>query len=102
MIPFSHGRVKMSEYLITCVTKTARTTTGHQHIASVGIGGTGFTVAQIYHLMDQGHTFRTASVSTGREAAVAKYHSDCCDLDTLRSYSDGIWDNNLDNLPACR
>jgi hypothetical protein len=91
----------MAEYLIGCVTKTARTG-GHQHIASVGIGGQKYTVARIYDLMDQGHTFRTASTSTGREAPVAKYHYGCCDLDTLRSYSDGIWDNNLDNLPACR
>jgi hypothetical protein len=90
----------VAEYLITCVTKTARTAAGHQHIASVGIGGTRYTVARIYQLMKDGHTFRTASTSTGREAAVTDFH--CCGLDTLRSHSDGQWDDNLDNLPACR
>jgi len=89
----------MSEYLITCVRKSYRTAAGHQHIMSVGIGGTRFTVAQIYRLMDAGNTFRTASPSTGKEAPVAKYH--CCGLDTLRSHSDRLWDNNLDNLPLC-
>jgi len=89
----------MSEYLITCVRKSARTTAGHQHIVSVGIGAGRFTVAQIYGYMDQGHTFRTASPSSGREAAVAKYH--CCGLDTLRSHADKLWDDNLDNLPWC-
>lgn len=90
----------MAEYLITCVTKTTRTSAGHQHIASVGIGTQRFTVADIYGFIEQGHTFWTPSTSTGKEAAVAEYH--CCGLDTLRSHSDGVWDNNLDSLSTCR
>jgi Protein of unknown function (DUF3892) len=89
----------MAEYLIRCVTKSARTSAGHQHIASVGVGGQRHTVAQIYQFMDAGYTFRTVSPSSGKEAPVGKYR--CCGLDTLRSYSDGYWDNNLDNLPRC-
>jgi Protein of unknown function (DUF3892) len=89
----------LAEYLITCARKSARTAAGHQHITSVGIGTNRYTVAQIYHSMDEGHTFRTASRSSGTEAAVAKYQ--CCGIDTLRSHSDGYWDNNLDNLPGC-
>jgi len=89
----------MSEYLIGCVTKSTRTPAGHQHITSVGIGSKSFTVTQIYQLIDAGHTFRTASPSSGTEAAVGKDR--CCGLDTLRSHSDGYWDNNLDNLPRC-
>ena len=89
----------MSEYLITCVRKSARTAAGHQHITSVGIGTHRYTVAQIYAYMDAGHTFRTASGSTGVEAPVAKFQ--CCGLNTLRSHSDRVWDNNLDNLPQC-
>lgn len=90
----------MAEYLIGCVTKTARTAVGHQHIASVGVGGQQYSVTQIYQFMKDGHTFRTASVSTGAEAPVAEFH--CCGLNTLRSYTDKVWDDNLDNLPACR
>lgn len=97
----SHGKgFVMAEYLITCVRKSERTATGHQHIVSVGIGQHRFTVAQVYHFIDQGHTFRTVSPSSGRESAVSKYRCSCR-LDTLRSHADGYWDNNLDNLPRC-
>lgn len=88
----------MSEYLITCVRKS--TGINHQHIVAVGIGAQRFTVEDIYRFIDQGHTFRTASPSSGTEAVVAKYRC-ACGLATLRSHSDGYWDNNLDNLPKC-
>jgi hypothetical protein len=90
----------MAEYLITCVRKSDRTPAGHQHIVSVGIGQHKFTVAEIYQLIDQGHTFRTVSRSSGRESAVTKYRCSCGWL-TLRSQADGYWDDNLDNLPKC-
>ena len=89
----------LSEYLITCVRKSARTAAGHQHIASVGIGTGRYSVAQIYEFMDAGHTFRTASASIGVEAPVAKFH--CCGVNTLRSHADRVWDDNLDKLPQC-
>ena len=89
----------MSEYLITCVRKSAPTGTGHQHIIGVSIGRQQATVEDVYLLIDAGHTFRTVSPSTGREVPVAKYR--CCGLDTLRSYADGLWDDNLDNLAEC-
>jgi hypothetical protein len=90
----------MSSYKITCVTKSTRTWAGHQHIVSVGITGERYSVATIYRLMDQGHRFYTVSPSTGGTALVRKYH--CCGLDTLRSDPDAVYDNNLDDLPACR
>ena len=90
----------MSEYLITCTTKSAAAGTGHGHIVSVGIGAQKVSVADIYRLIDQGHTFRTASPSSGKEAQVAKFRCSC-GVNTLRSHSDGYWDNNLDNLPRC-
>lgn len=89
----------VGEYLITCVRKSARTAAGHQHITSVGIGTGRYSVAQIYEFMDAGHTFRTASASTGVEAPIARYH--CCGVNTLRSHSDRVWDDNLDKLPQC-
>lgn len=91
----------MSEYLITCVRKEARTGSDHHHIISVGIGAQRYTIADIYRFMDEGNTFRTASPSSGTEAPVAKYHCPC-GVDTLRSHSDSYWDNNLDNLPTCK
>jgi hypothetical protein len=89
----------VSEYLITCVRKSAPTAAGHQHIIGVGVGAQQLTVQDVYRLMDAGHTFRTVSPTTGREVPVAKYR--CCGIDTLRSYADKQWDDNLDALRRC-
>ncbi|WP_300613466.1 DUF3892 domain-containing protein [Trebonia sp.] len=89
----------MSEYLITCVRKGAPTGAGHRHIIGVGIGAQRVTVQDVYLLMDAGHKFRTVSPTTGLEVPVAKYR--CCGIDTLRSYADKRWDDNLDALPPC-
>ena len=98
--PIKKGTVfTVSEYLITCTRKSARTTLGHQHITSVGVGIHRYTVAQVYALMEAKHTFRTVTRSTGELTPVGRYH--CCGLDTLRSFSDRAWDDNLDNLPEC-
>jgi hypothetical protein len=90
----------MATYLITCVRKSARTATGHQHITSVGIGTERYTGAQIYQFINQGHAFYTASTASGKEAEVKPYRCEC-GIQTLRSQADGYWDNNLDNLPSC-
>jgi uncharacterized protein (DUF1684 family) len=92
----------MSSFQITCTTKSPRTWQGHHHIVSVGLRGEvgTFTVQQIYRLMDSGHRFYTVSPSSGRTALVRKYR--CCNLDTLRSDGDVVYDNNLDYLPSCR
>jgi len=94
----------MSSHRITCVTKSARTPAGHQHITAVGVRGEPgtFTVAEIYKLMDEvpPRTFYTVSESTG---AVAVVHKDvcACGVRTLRSHADAVRDNNLDNLHPC-
>jgi hypothetical protein len=89
----------MSEFLITCTRKSERTAAGHKHITSVGIGGKRYAVERIYRAIDAGDTFHTVSPSTGREVPVGKFH--CCGIDTLRSYADRQWDDNLDSLPKC-
>ncbi len=88
----------MSEFLITCVSKSL-TLAGHRHIVSVGIGDKQYYVAAIYQAMNDGHTFRTVSPTSGQLTPVAKYR--CCGLDTLRSLADQKQDDNLDNLPGC-
>ena len=91
----------MSQYEITCVTKSARTAASHHHIVEVGIKGEPklLTVADVYERMRQVDLFFTVSPSSGAIAFVHKDH--CCGIDTLRSAPDAIADNNLDNLSAC-
>ncbi len=89
----------MADYQITCVTRSTRTIAGHHHIVSVGVGGSRYTVPQIYEFMDSGRRFYSESPSTGRLALVDKNR--CCNIDTLRSRADAIYDNNLDNLRSC-
>jgi hypothetical protein len=90
----------MSDYEITCVTKTARTA-GHQHIIEVGVKGESkpLTVPDVYTRMHRADIFYTVSPSSGDIAFVHK--DECCGIATLRSHSDAVRDNNLDNLRAC-
>lgn len=98
----------MAAYEITCVIKcnspnSSAPDYGHVHITDVGIGDRSrATVAQVYKLMSEGDTFYTYSRSTGRLAMVDRYRCTTCDTPTLRSHTDRVWDDNLDNLPACR
>jgi hypothetical protein len=99
----------MGDYLITCVIKSSsRKSTSpdprHEHITDVGVNGVNngmpVSVKQIYADMERGNTFYTFSPSTRTRAAVRPYNC-TCRFPTLRSYSDGVPDNNLDNLRSC-
>jgi hypothetical protein len=90
---------------IVCVT----TVHPHRHIVSVGIGGepvapfTTLVVAEVRAALAAGTAFYTLSPSTGKEAQV---RADTCAVEgcpaaTIRSVSDAVADNNLDNLPTC-
>lgn len=92
----------MSNYEIRCVTKSAPTAAGHEHIIEVGVRGESkpLTVADVYARMRQTDIFVTVSPSSGDIAFV--HRDECCGIATLRSSADAVLDNNLDNLDACR
>ncbi len=81
----------------------------HQHLVSVGIGGTAaapgeiLTVEQIRDAIAAGESFYTYSASTQRVAFV--HSATCqvrgCNVETIRSNGDAVADNNLDNLAPC-
>jgi len=83
-------------YQITCATKAET----HRHILNIGGPSGSWTVTQARNLIATGSVFETVSPSTGRRARVMPY--DChCGVKSLRSHSDAVADNNLDNLRNC-
>jgi hypothetical protein len=92
----------MRKFEIKCIEKSQLTANGHQHLTHVGIGNNLYPVGGIIKLLE-GHddySFYTVSPTTGRIAEVSPFPCHC-GLMTLRSHSDGIWDDNLDSLSSC-
>ncbi len=93
----------LTDYRIVCTNKES----DHGHITNVGLGvgdGTYYsrpTVAEVYALIDAGHTFHTGSTADGNYATVAKFTCTHCGRGTLRSHADQAWNNNLDSLGNC-
>jgi hypothetical protein len=95
----------MASYRIVCVNKAHE----HSHILSVGTGTTPdhwsrmWTVEEIIAAIRSGDRFYTVSPSTGKAADVRPMtcHVAGCLVVTLRSASDAVTDNNLDNMPSC-
>lgn len=95
----------MTTNRIVCVT----TVKPHDHIVSVGVGGSAtaptqtMTVKAVRDKIDAGDIFETYSPSTGKVANVKKDTCgiDGCKVETIRSHADAVKDNNLDNLPVC-
>jgi hypothetical protein len=85
----------MAAYQIVCVEKD-------EHITAVGTGTDSaratqrWTVAEVRAAIKTGSRFYIKSPSTGAEADVELYEN------TIRTDPDGVRDNNLDNLRACR
>jgi Protein of unknown function (DUF3892) len=98
----------MAAYQITCVVRCTSPRSSapdysHSHITDVGFGDiSSGTVADIYKFMSEGDAFYTFSRRTGQTANVQRYRCDRCDTPTLRSRADGVWNNDLDNLPTRR
>jgi hypothetical protein len=97
-----HGKVGMSDYQITCVTKAIDKSGEHGHIVVVGTAEAKyFAVSEVERKMRQGDTFRTRNVSAGTSAEVEPYTCSGCGTRTLRSVADGIRSDNLDKLNPC-
>lgn len=95
----------MATYRIVCV----ETEHPHRHITHVGVGddpasaSERLTVTDVRRAIANGHRFITISPSTGKTADVRAddCHMPSCTVKTIRSTSDAVSDNNLDNLRAC-
>ena len=92
---------------VDCVNKAEE----HSHILSVGTkfkDGSGvkittYTVAEVYAAIENGGVFYTVSPSTNAVALVHPFtcKEKDCTAKTLRSASDAVIDNNLDNISSC-
>src|SRR5437879_13904476 len=100
----------MAQYRIVCATQEpADQPTTHAHILAVGTGDNPnqylkyWTLAEVFRAMDNDDTFYTRGGEGGRVAWVEKILCPLCRrVYTIRSTSDAVTDNNLDNLRSCR
>jgi hypothetical protein len=95
-----------TNYQIVCVDSVPSASGLHEHIVGVGTGtdpsaaDAKWTVTEVRTALDGDTRFYTVSPSTGAQARVFKF--DCfCGYKTIRSHSDAVTDNNLDNMRAC-
>ena len=99
----------MTDYRIVCTRQEPATAPiSHQHIVQVGTGGDDgyvpplLTVGDVLRLMAAGNTFHTVSPTTRVRADVHPLQCTVCQtVWIIRSESDQLADNNLDNLPRC-
>jgi hypothetical protein len=95
-----------AEYQIVCAERLE----SHEHITHVGTGTNAdkatkrWTVQAIRNALENGDQFYTVSPSTDRVADVRAYNAvvEGRTVETIRSASDAIPDNNLDNIRVCR
>lgn len=93
----------MANWVITCTIKSDNPRSSALdsrgcHITDVGLdNGITFTVKEVYASIESGSTFHTMSPA----AQVNQFHCTTCGVATLKSHADGVWNNNLDNLPSC-
>jgi hypothetical protein len=94
----------VAEYYIVCVERR-----NSPYITSVGTGNEPgrpdrhWTVEEVHRAIRIGHRFYTVSPSTGRKASVYpdEVYSHGQRLQSLRSGTEAIQDNNLSNLRLC-
>ena len=96
----------MADYQIVCA---ERLSPHHGHITHVGTGYDNeadqrWTTEAVRQALEDGDSFYTVSSSTDHVADVEAYDANVSGttIETIRSSPDAIWDNNLDNLRACR
>ncbi len=99
----------MAEHRIICTRQESFDSPhAHDHVIIVGTEQSAegysklWTVTQVYNAMDQGHSFYTRGDKSGKNAAVQKYTCPHCEQNTLRSASDAVTDNKLENLTKCQ
>ena len=99
----------MTTYRIICtLQEPASQPPEHAHIVSVGVEDTPqqytkkFTLAQVIQMMNNGDSFFTLGVQSGKKANVEKYVCSHCRAYHIKSSPDAVHDNNLDSLPYCK
>ena len=92
----------MADCQIRCITKSD-SRGGHEHITHVGNvpANWKWTVAQVVASIDaKSNTFYVLDGRTGKRADVGVVRSTHGNP-YIRTYADGIWNDNLLSLPAC-
>jgi hypothetical protein len=100
----------MAVHQVVCVNRALTSSGPHHHITHLGLGnGTGYyhrlTVTEVIAQLRSpyGDRYYTVSPTTGRQAAVIEGGCEVCgQRPYVRTTADGIHDNNLSQLNACR
>lgn len=95
----------MADCQIRCITKSP-SNGGHEHIIAVGNptssgGGWNWSVQQVIASIEaKSNTFFVLDTLTGKRAEVGVVRPTFV-APYLRTYSDGVWNDNLLSLPRC-
>lgn len=99
----------MATYRIICTNQEpANKPPKHAHIVAVGVGtepthySRSLALHEVIRMMTNGDTFYTQGATSGKVARVDKYVCSYCNQWHIKSASDAVTDNNLDNLPYCQ
>lgn len=99
----------MTTYRIVCTEQQpASKPPQHAHIVAVGAGDdpdkatAKFTLREVIQMIEAGDKFYTKGTQSGKLANVEKYWCGSCQQYHIRSTSDSVRDNNLDNLRYCK
>ena len=99
----------MARYRIVCTEQEPiNQPTTHAHIVAVGTGTDPnnatkrWTLNDVLSAMDKGDSFYTEGTTSGKIAVVEPSPCRWCNRRHIRSSSDAVSDNNLDNLRRCR
>ncbi|WP_019896685.1 DUF3892 domain-containing protein [Methylotenera mobilis] len=91
----------MADVRITCITKPQNR--NHEHITHVGNPATGWrwSVKDVVSSIDaKTNTFYVLDAKTGKRSDVGVVRPEN-HAPYIRTYADGVWDDNLLSLPAC-
>ena len=92
----------MNEFRVTCVIRSPADSPNHRHITHIG-GAGGWTLSKnvVVSRIDAGsEAYFTVDKATGKKAYI-KVVRESGQEPYIRTIADGLWSNNLVELPSC-
>jgi len=90
----------MADARVTCITKPDRDSR-HEHITHLGGQGWKWTREQVIASIEQGTNTFFVRDAAGRRADVGVVDPGDGRAKYVRTYADGVWNDNLLALPSC-
>jgi hypothetical protein len=90
----------MADVQVTCITKPDRYSE-HEHITHVGGAGWKWTRERVIQSIDEGSNTFYVMDAARKRSNVGVVNPGNGRARYLRTYADGVWNNNLLSLPQC-